>query len=442
MDLKIYNSLSNTMEQFVPKQNGYVTMYVCGPTVYNSIHIGNARPVLFFDLVKRYLEYLGNTVVYASNVTDVDDKIIQKAASLSMNELVFAKQNADNFFQNVQELGCHHPEHTPFASEYIDQMITFIQELIDAGYAYEVDGDVYFRVEKAQQYGILSNQKLEELKHGVRIDVNTKKENVLDFTLWKKTDTGIQWNSPFGLGRPGWHTECVCMIHSLFPEGLDIHGGGFDLKFPHHENEIAQYDALYHSNLSNYFMHVGRLDFDGSKMSKSLGNVIYVDELREKELFMPFRLFILMHHYRGQIDFTTELFDEYLKEFDRLSRTYLSARRTLDLADITLGNIITEDISEFEKWMNDDFNTPNVYTLILKILKEINIYLRGKQYDFLTHKVATLKLILEVLGINIPYQVLAYEEKKLFFAWDDARAEKDFEKADEIRNQLQERGLL
>ncbi|MDE7095666.1 MAG: cysteine--tRNA ligase, partial [Anaeroplasmataceae bacterium] len=274
MGLKIYNSLSNQIEEFVPIHPGKVNMYVCGPTVYNHIHIGNARPVVFYDMMKNYLKYLGYDVQYASNITDVDDKIINQAIAEGKTEKEVAGFYEKCYFEAVEKLGSTKPDFIPHATEYIDEMISFIEELIKEGYAYEVDGDVFFRVKKIENYGCLSNQVSEDLEQGARISINEKKENPLDFSLWKKTEVGIKWKSPFGEGRPGWHTECVVMNHKLFGNQIDIHGGGMDLKFPHHENEIAQNEALYHNSLAKYWMHVGRLEFEGQKMSKSLHNVI------------------------------------------------------------------------------------------------------------------------------------------------------------------------
>ena len=283
MALRIYNSLTNKMEEFIPQNKNKVNMYVCGPTVYNYIHIGNARPVIFYDMLRRYLEFCGYEVNYASNITDIDDKIINKAIEENKTEKEISTFFENQYFKDCQTVGSQKPKLIPHATEYIPDMVNFIDELIKKGYAYEIDGDVFFRVSKIEDYGCLSNQVKEDLESGARIDINDKKESPLDFALWKKTDKGIKFESPFGLGRPGWHTECVCMNHRLFGDTLDIHGGGMDLKFPHHENEIAQCEALYHHHLAKYWIHVGRLDLKGEKMSKSLGNVIYVKDINTKE---------------------------------------------------------------------------------------------------------------------------------------------------------------
>ena len=440
MRLNIYNSLTNKIEEFIPYEENKVTMYVCGPTVYNKIHIGNARPVVFFDIVKKYLTYLGYEVVYASNITDVDDKIIDSAIKHNQDELSYAHHFADVFLKNVEQLGCSLPDHVPYATNYMEQMVEFISKLVELGYAYEVDGDVYFRVAKLADYGALSKQKLDMLDTGVRIDVDTKKENPGDFSLWKKTDVGIKWNSPFGEGRPGWHTECVCMIDDIFHKPIDIHGGGFDLRFPHHENEIAQYKAAHGKDLSKYFMHVGRLNFNGEKMSKSLGNTVIVDDLGDK--ILAYRLFISMQNYRNQVNFTEELFESYVKDYDKIKRAYLQAMFALDLNNVEISLKDEESIEKFKSFMNDDFNTPNVYTLILSLVKEINVSIRSKDYETLAVKFNTLKEILDVFGFVFEYHKLTADDRNIYLLWQEARNNKDFEKADYYRNELTSRGIL
>ena len=440
MGLRIYNSLSNKIEDFKPINEGKVTMYVCGPTVYNKIHIGNARPVVFFDIVKRYLTYLVYEVTYASNITDVDDKIIASAIKNNQDEISYAHHYADVFLKNVKELGCNLPDHVPYATNYMEQMIKFISKLIEDGYAYTVDGDVYFRVAKLEEYGALSKQKLDQLDTGVRIDVDSKKENPGDFALWKKTEVGIKWDSPFGMGRPGWHTECVCMIEDIFHQSIDIHGGGFDLRFPHHENEIAQYRAVHHEDLSKYFMHVGRLGINGEKMSKSLGNTVIVDDLGDK--ILPYRLFISMQNYRNQVNFSDELFESYVKDYEKIKRAYLQASFTLDLNMVSSSEKDANVINEFKEFMNDDFNTPNVYTLILQLVKDINVLIRSKDYQNLAIKFNTLVEILDVFGFTFPYNKLSTDDRAVYNLWQEARNNKDFAKADEYRQVLIERGIL
>lgn len=442
MSLKIYNSLSNKIEEFIPNQKGVVNMYVCGPTVYNYIHIGNARPVIFYDMLRRYLEFIGYKVNYASNITDVDDKIINKALDSGKTEAEVAGFFENAYWDAVKTVGSRKPDMIPHATEYIPEMISFINELIEKGYAYEADGDVFFRVSKIADYGCLSNQVSEDLESGARIQVNSKKESPLDFALWKKTDKGIKWDSPFGAGRPGWHTECVVMNHKLFGTGLDIHGGGMDLKFPHHENEIAQFEALYKTHLAKYWIHVGRLDLEGEKMSKSLGNVIYVKDLNNSVEGMIMRCLIVFAPYRSIIAYSKDLKDQYQKEYDKWQRAYKQALYTLQYENKLTNDVDSNDIEEFKKQMDDDFNVQNVLTLINTIVKAMNTSLRAKDYNTLAVKLNTLKTILDVLGINLFVEKMNDENLDNYKKWQEARANKDFELADVYRNKLTEAGIL
>ena len=442
MGLVIYNSLSNKLEEFKPQNGNKVNMYVCGPTVYNYIHIGNARPVIFYDMLKRYLTFLGYDVTYASNITDVDDKIINQAIKENKTEKVVAKFFEDAFFDATEKVGSKKPDIIPHATEYIDEMIDFIQKLIEEGYAYNVDGDVFFRVNKIKDYGCLSNQVSADLESGARINVNDKKENPLDFALWKKTDVGIKWNSPFGEGRPGWHTECVVMNHKLFGTGLDIHGGGMDLKFPHHENEIAQFEALYKTHLAKYWIHVGRLDLAGAKMSKSLGNVIYVKDLNTTKDAMILRTLIVLSPYRNIIPYSQELLDQYKKEYEKWQRAYKQSLYELQYQNVNVCDNDEKYIESFKEYMNQDFNVQNVLTLINEIVKEINVTLRGKDYNRNAICLNTLKTILDVLGINLFVEKLKDEELELYKKYNDARAIKDFETADLYRKKLIELNIL
>lgn len=442
MGLKIYNSLTNKLEEFKPINGNKVNMYVCGPTVYNYAHIGNARPVIFFDMLKRYLEFLGYDVTYASNITDVDDKIINRAIEENKTEKEITDFYEKAFFEAVELVGSKKPDLIPHATEYIEDMIAFIQALIDEGYAYEIDGDVYFRVAKIGDYGVLSNQVGEDLIEGARINVNLRKENPLDFTLWKKTDTGIKWTSLFGAGRPGWHTECVVMNKKLFGGEIDIHGGGMDLKFPHHENEIAQSEALYHNHLARYWMHVGRLDLGGQKMSKSLGNVIYVKDLADKVEGMILRSLILFSPYRSMIMYSEELVNQYKKEYEKWQRAYKQALYELQYQHILSDALSDKDIEEFKEYMNQDFNVQNVLMLINQIIKDINTTLRSKEYDTLALKVNTLRTILDVLGIDLFVDPMNDEQLEIYTKWMEARLNKDFASADIYRAKLVEQKIV
>ena len=277
--MKIFNSYTNKLEEFKSIQKGVVNMYVCGPTVYNYIHIGNARPVIFFDTVRRYLEHREYKVNFVSNFTDVDDKIITKALELEVTEKEVTDKFIAAFLKDVERVNSSTDYTKPRVTKYMDHIINYIVILVKKGYAYVVEGDVYFRVTNVENYGGLSNRNIDDLISGSRVEVNDKKENPLDFTLWKKTDVGIKFDSPWGKGRPGWHTECVAMIDDIFGEKIDIHGGGSGLMFPHHENEIAQSMVLNNHTLAKYWMHNGLLNIGGSKMSKSEGEVVLVKEL-------------------------------------------------------------------------------------------------------------------------------------------------------------------
>ncbi len=442
MSLKIYNSLTNKIEEFKPHDGKTVNMYVCGPTVYNYIHIGNARPVIFFDMLKNYLEFSGYNVKYASNITDVDDKIIAKAIENNVSEKEITNKYEEAYFNDVYRLGSKRPDEVPHATEYIGEMEDFISSLIEKGYAYNNDGDVYFRIDKLQSYGMLSNQNKDELERGVRIDVSDKKENPLDFTLWKKTDKGIQWDSPFGKGRPGWHTECVCMIDKIFAhKQIDIHGGGMDLKFPHHENEIAQANAMYNHTLASYWMHVGRVNLGKEKMSKSLGNVIWVKDFKDDEL-MPYRLLIIATPYRNSVEFSEELFNQYKKMYAKFDRAYKSVSLCFDLADYANQSINDEEINEFKNYMDNDLNTANVITLLENIVKKMNVLLRSKDLENLAKEYNTFKTILDVLGINVNYKKLSVEEKELYKEWEKLKSEKNFDEADKVRQKLSDLGVL
>lgn len=443
MGLMIYNSLTNKIEEFKTHEPGIVNMYVCGPTVYDYIHIGNARPVIFYDMLKNYLKYIGYKVNYASNITDVDDKIINKALEQGVSEEEIAKKYEDAYFKNCNDLGSKRPTFVPHATAYIKEMLDFIGQLVNKGYAYEVNGDVYFRVNHLDSYGVLSNQVQEELQNGVRKDVDTKKENPLDFVLWKKTNVGIKWPSIYGPGRPGWHTECVCMIDKIFNHKMiDIHGGGMDLKFPHHENEIAQAKAMYGNTLASYWMHVGRLNLKGQKMSKSLGNVILVNDFKTQEDLMILRLLIVTQPYRNSISYDEELFNQYKKEYDKFTRAYKNAMLALDYNNYKSNEVIKEDKEAFINHMNQDLNCQNVMSLASSLLKELNSAIRAGNLDVIAKKANMIKQIMDVFGVMMPYTPLNDETRKIYNEWVQAKSVKNFEEADKLRAVLTEAGVI
>ena len=332
-NVKVYNSLTNQIEDFKTIKEKELSMYVCGPTVYNDAHIGNGRPVIFFDVVKRFFTYLGYKVTMVENFTDIDDKIIKKALEEGVSETEISTRYINAFLKVCDDAGCLDDIVHPKVTENIPEILNFIKALVDKGYAYVSGDDVYFRVRSIPSYGMLSNQKLDELESGARIDVNSQKEDPSDFTLWKKTsDTGIKWDSEFGSGRPGWHTECVVMINKIFGGVIDIHGGGVDLKFPHHENEIAQSMALNENAIANYWIHNARIDLKGEKMSKSIGNVIWLKDVLVDYPYQAYRLFILANHYRQNVSYSEELMQNMTNEWNKLRKVYVSLYRKLELA--------------------------------------------------------------------------------------------------------------
>ncbi len=445
--MKIYNTYSSSLEEFVPIHKNQVSMYVCGPTVYNYIHIGNARPVVVFDTFRRYFESLGYAVKFASNFTDVDDKIIHKAIEEHKTELEVSSFFINAFLTDLKSLGCKTDYIQPRVTEYMEGIISYIDNLVKTGFAYVVDGDVYFRVSKIDEYGKLSNRKLDDLISGSRVEINLKKESPLDFTLWKSTEEGISWDSTYSKGRPGWHTECCVMIDHLFHEEIDIHGGGSDLVFPHHENEIAQSLATHKHPLAHYWMHNGRLSMDtDSKMSKSAGNVIWVKDLPGNPL--SFRLYLLATHYRSPLNFSYEHLETYEKELEKMNNTVYALNRKLDLSD-SLENleISNEELlglkSRFDDAMNLDFNTPNAITELQALIKQINLFLRQKtDNSVLKQSLELANYMMGILGIELKYTPLTREDKNLFHLWEKARVDKDYQKADEYRYLLQEKGIL
>ncbi|XMB86656.1 cysteine--tRNA ligase [Mycoplasmatota bacterium WC44] len=442
--MKIYNTYSNQLEEFKPIEDNKVKMYVCGPTVYNYIHIGNARPVVFFDVVRRYFMYLGYDVKFASNLTDVNDKIYLKALEENISELELAKKYSDAFLEDVKSLNSLTSDVVPRVTEYMEKITKYVQDLIDKGFAYESEGDVYFRVTKVEEYGKLSGQKIDDLISGARVDVNNKKENPLDFMLWKRNTEGMTFNAPFGNGRPGWHTECSAMIDDIFGGEVDIHGGGSDLRFPHHENELAQTKALHNRGLANLWMHNGRIDLNNSKMSKSSGNMILVRDLLKEYDANAYRLLLLSTYYRSPINYTTELMEDFTKEYEKIVRVKKQLFTELDLRDgFNEGFYDVDSINKLESAMNNDLNTPNVITGLQGLGKKINVALRNKSdIDILASLYNTLENYLFVLGIKIDLERMDDETKETYNSWVKARENKDFDSADKYRSKLIDKGIL
>ncbi|RHN00300.1 cysteine--tRNA ligase [Dielma fastidiosa] len=444
--MKLFNSLHNKVEAFKPMNENEVSMYVCGPTVYNYPHIGNARPIIVFDTLKKTFEALGYKVKFVSNFTDVDDKIIKKAIEMNVDEKTITEHFINAYNADRQSLNADLPDVTPKVTETMDEIIDFIKLLVDKGFAYEIDGDVYFRVNKIDDYGQLSNQQIEDLMVGARIDENALKENPLDFTLWKKTEEGIKWDSPWSKGRPGWHSECVVMINNEFHQHqIDIHGGGMDLKFPHHENEIAQSEAAYGTHIANYWLHNGMVNIDGEKMSKSLGNVIWVKDIVEKLGGNVVRWLMLSAHYRAPLNLNDQAVETAQTELEKIKTSLKQAYVKLGLAGIELTGNPDETLWQaFLDAMSDDLNTPNAFKALFDTNKQLNAAVRTREIDYgrVAALVITIEKMLYVLGIKLDRIVLSDDDKDVFANWNQAKAEKNFEAADQYRAVLMERGLL
>ena len=450
--MKLYNSLTQKIETLEPIVPGEVSMYVCGPTVYNYPHVGNARPIVVFDTLKKALEVQGLKVKYVSNYTDVDDKIIHAAIENNVSEKEITDKYIKAYAQTRSDLHADQPDVTPRVTETMDQVIAFIQKLIDEGAAYQVDGDVYFRVSADSKYGELSHQNSEDLMVGARIDENDKKENPLDFTLWKATDEGIQWDTPWSKGRPGWHTECVVMIQDVFKKPLiDIHGGGLDLKFPHHENEIAQCECVNHTHLANMWVHNGMINIKDDKaskfekMSKSIGNVQWAKDLIAEYGGNTIRWILISTHYRAPLNLSNESFTTAQKELGRIETAYRQAQVKLQIADANKSDEVDTTLwQSFLDALNDDLNTPNAISTVFEAVKQLNQSLRTRQMD--TDKVSmllnTVEKMLYVLGIEFEPVVLTTEEKETYRAWREAVKAKNFDVADTYRAKLQAKGIL
>ncbi len=385
--MKLYNTLTRKSEEFVPLEPGRVKMYVCGPTVYDYFHIGNARPFIVFDVFRRYLEYRGYRVTLAQNITDVDDKIINKATSEGIAAQEVARRYTEAYFEDLERLDIHRADVQPRATETIPQMIEFIQRLIDKGYAYDHDGNVYFRVRKFKNYGQLSGKSVDQLKSGARVAVDERKEDPLDFALWKAAKPGEpSWPSPWGEGRPGWHLECSVMATSILGDTLDIHAGGTDLIFPHHENEIAQSEAATGQRFVRYWMHNELLHFEGEKMSKSLGNFEYAREITERYGPEAVRYFYLAKHYRTPISFSHRAMAEARRAVERVyrlleeieSQAQSAAEPELNEAQLSeRGRALLGKLSQtreaFISHMDDDFNTAGALGQLFELVRELNL---------------------------------------------------------------------
>lgn len=442
--IKLFNTKTNRLENFKSIEENKVSMYVCGPTVYNHAHIGNARPVVVFDTLKKLLEAVGYEVTYVSNYTDIDDKIIDKAISENSSELEVANQYISAYEEVRALYHASNPDMMPRVTQTMPQIIEFIDQLVKQNAAYEIEGNVYFDVNSVKGYGNLSHQNIEELKVGSRIEENEEKKSPLDFVIWKKTDQGISWDSPWSKGRPGWHTECVVMIHDEFKrQTIDIHGGGQDLKFPHHENENAQNCALHNESLANYWMHNAMVDIDNQKMSKSLGNVVWAKDFVFELGSNVARWLLIQNHYRQNISITDEVISQSQKEIERLESALKAASLECQLQEI---NDDTQDEVLFKRYLealSDDLNTPNAIMILFEGVKELNQLLRQKDKDIhiLKRVFNSVHEMAYILGIEFDLE-LTQEQLDQVRAWQQAKVDKDFDLADKLREQLIAQGVL
>lgn len=451
MTLKVFNSMTRTKEEFHPLEAGKVKMYVCGPTVYNYIHIGNARPVIFFDVVRRYLEFAGYEVTYVVNFTDVDDKMIKKANEAGLTVPQVAETYIEAFLEDTKALGIRETLH-PRVTQNIPEIIAFIQGLVDKGYAYESGGDVYFSTLKFPEYGKLSQQNLEELQFGIRIEVDERKQNAEDFVLWKGAKPGeISWPSPWGEGRPGWHIECSAMAKKFLGETIDIHGGGQDLQFPHHECEAAQSEALTGRPLANYWIHNGYLNINNEKMSKSVGNVLNVRDILQIARPEEFRFVILSTHYRNPLNYNDEVLEQAKNSLERLDNSVSNVKHRLQTAtEASLDPVVQEFVQraddQFRLKMDDDFNTPDAITAMFDFVSDTNRYLQNgtvnrESLELILDQFYSMDNVLGILNQKQDVDLLDEEIERLIVERTEARKQKDWSRADEIRDLLTEKGV-
>lgn len=452
MTIQLYNTLTRKKETFVPLEEGKVKMYVCGPTVYNYIHIGNARPAIVFDTVRRYFEYRGYDIQYVSNFTDVDDKLIRAANQLGEDVPTIADRFIQAYFEDVSALGCKQADVHPRVMDNMDIIIEFIDELIKKGYAYESEGDVYFRTRSFEGYGKLSHQSIDDLQVGARIEVGEKKQDDLDFALWKAAKEGeIFWESPWGIGRPGWHIECSAMAKKYLGETIDIHAGGQDLTFPHHENEIAQSEALSGKAFAHYWMHNGYINIDNEKMSKSLGNFVLVHDIIKRHNPQVLRFFMLSVHYRNPINYSEELLESTRAAFERLTTSYQNLKhRKESSSNLTNNNQewlekIAGLQDEFIKAMDDDFNTAKAISVLFDLSKLANYYLLEKNtaVEVIDKFTAQFDELFTVLGLSFSHAEMLDEEiDALIERRNQARKDRNFQLSDKIRDQLKEMNII
>lgn len=451
--MKIFNTLTRTKDEFVPINEGKVGIYVCGPTVYDYIHIGNARPMIVFDTLRRYLEYKGYEVNYVSNFTDVDDKIIKRANEQNVDSKVISERYIEEAKKDMAAMNVREATTHPKATEEIPDMIEMVKVLIEKGYAYEVNGTVYFRTRKFSDYGKLSKKNIDDLRSGNRdllVSGENEKEDSLDFVLWKPKKEGEpSWDSPWGEGRPGWHLECSVMSKKYIGDVIDIHAGGEDLIFPHHENEIAQSEAANGTEFARYWMHNGFLKINNEKMSKSLGNFFTVREIADKYPLQVIRFFMLSAHYRSPLNFSSDLVEASKNGLDRIL-TAVDKLRGITATDLT-GEDKTADkeieayVTRFEAAMDDDLNTADAISVIFELIKYTNINITAETpKKTIDMALATIEKLCDVLGIITEQEeeLLDSDIEALIQERQEARKAKNFARADEIRNMLSDMGII
>lgn len=451
--MKIFNTMTRRKEEFVPLDKNEVKIYACGPTVYNYIHIGNARPLCVFDVLRRYLEYRGYNVRFVQNFTDVDDKIIKRANEEGLTFEEVSKKYIKEFWTDAHGLNFKDATVHPKATENIDEIINIIKTLEEKGYAYAVDGDVYYRTLKFKDYGKLSHQPIEDLQSGARIAIGEKKENPLDFAIWKAAKEGEPyWDSPWGKGRPGWHIECSAMNKRYLGDSIDIHCGGKDLVFPHHENEIAQSEAANDAPFAKYWMHNGYINVDNVKMSKSLGNFKTVREIANVYGYEVIRYFLISSHYRSPINYSIDIIEQCQSALDRL----YTCRESLDFAiknaksdiddDEEILNLIASSKDEFIKAMDDDLNTADGIAAVFNLVSTINTEIINKEVSLNVCKKAAEMFdeLTGVLGLlyNRKSNDIDDDIEKLIEQRQTARANKDWATADKIRDELKAKGII
>lgn len=452
--MKLFNTLSRNKEEFIPITPGKIKMYVCGPTVYNYFHVGNARPFIVFDVLRRYFEYIGYEVTYIQNFTDVDDKIINRAQVEGVSPTEISNKYIEEYFIDADGLGIKRATIHPRVSDNIEGIIDMIKALEDKGLAYNKNGNVYYRAIRFKDYGKLSKQSLEDLDIGSRIEVNEEKEHPMDFALWKKQKPGEPaWESPWGPGRPGWHIECSVMAKRYLGETIDIHGGGQDLIFPHHENEIAQSEGAHNQPFARYWIHNGYINIDNKKMSKSLGNFFTVRDISKQFDLEVVRLFMLSAHYRSPVNFSKELLEQAKNSLERLYNARDNAlhlmensmEKKLEKEEINWIEKLGKYREAFKNSMEDDLNTADALAAIFDLVKEMNIYLDDDKSRETIKKAYDLFLELtNVLGIvqKTQEKELDKEIEELIEKRQQARREKNWTLADEIRDQLIEKGII